>query len=592
MNEEESYEFGKILLDQMIQKIKNIETPEDFAIAVADLQSMSVNVFFGFSIDQDVKNATQMIPDFSSGGMGLPEKSYYTDSSPEGQSLLAQYKQHIANMLKLSGVYSTKQSLISSSKVLAIESHLANYSLAADEQRDPVKLYNPKSWNEFTALNPKFHWEAFFTRIDLNSVVGNTKQKINVTETNFYQGLSLLLNKTKLTDLKDYLIWKTLSKTAALTSKSLNDENFNFYGKVLYGQTTQSPRWKTCLKQVNAHLGEALGEAFIQVAFGKEAKGLVLQMTGQIIEEMRMTVANLDWLDESTKSGANKKLDTLVRKIGYPDQFKNYDTLLVMKHSYFENWIHANRFEFRFMINTLGKPVDRSIWGMNPQTNNAYYNPTLNEIVFPAGILQTPLFNINSNDAANIGATGATIGHELTHAFDDEGRQFDENGNLHNWWSNQVENSFKEKSQCLIDQYSNYSIVGNQDPSQPQLPDGPKLHINGKLTLGENIADLGGLKLALKAFLKNHPNTFSEQNHPDAFSEPNYTLAQIFFISYAQSWCGKTTFESLKNQITSDPHSPAEFRVNGVVVNLSEFSQAFQCQQGSAMNPINKCSIW
>lgn len=542
----------------LLLKIHSLQNKENLMDLLSELHQKDINAFFDISSIQNPGDATHMIGTLDQAGMGLPEKAYYTDKN--NLKIRNLYKVHIQKTFTLAGIR-PKDAFELSKKVFRIESDIAKISLSALEQQDPVKTYNPIGKIALQKLTPKINWNIYFNNIHLDN-----SDSLNIVSPLYFKRLSGLINKMPLSDLKAYLDWQVVHATSDFSTQALQQEHFEFYGKVLNGKKERIPHWKTCVSSVDTSLGEALGEAYIKVAFGKDSKNMADTLVSNVKSSLKEIITNLDWMDTQTKTGALKKMQTLNQKIGNPSQFKNYKDLAVSNDSWFENQIASNIFHFEESIKKANRPVDRNEWGMTPPTDDAYYDPTMNEIVFPAGILQAPLFNINSSIAANYGATGATIGHELTHGFDDSGSRYDELGNLKNWWSEKSSAIYKEKAQCLIKQYSSYSTS-----------DGT--HLNGELSIGENIADLGGLKIAYAALNK------TKSDIPDSD-------IKTFFIAYAQSWCGQLTKEAESTQIITDVHSLPKFRVNGVVSNLHEFTNAFQCTEGQAMAPKNRCSVW
>jgi putative endopeptidase len=565
MNEKSSNEAGRKGVKALMSRIEALKTvapekkAESLAQLVAELHSAGIPAFFDFYIDQDPGDARQVIPQFDQGGLGLPEKGYYLEDDAEKKKVRKKYLEHVAQMFKKS---QTSSSGSVATAVFNLEMALAKGSLSPIERRDPKAIYHKMSLVDLQKIAPSFAWDAYFAQMGLKKDAA-----LNVAVPEFFKVFGQQLTTLSANDLEQYLKWHALHGVADFSTHALITENFNFYHKFLNGQKTPRPRWKECVSSIDTHLGEALGEAFVAVAFGADAKQLGASMMNQIQEEVRQMFSRLDWMDQHTMEGAIKKLNTLVKKVGYPEPSRNYDAFTVVRDSWFENVMAGNRFESQRRLAKIGQPVDRGEWGMTAATNNAYYNPLLNEIVFPAGILQEPLFNVKADLASNYGATGATVGHEITHGFDDEGRQFDENGNLKDWWSENSTKRFTEKAQCLEKQYDEYTVA-----------DG--VHVKGALTLGENIADLGGLKIALRAYQKASPTAPTSEEY------------QRFFIAYGQSWCGKATPEYEKNIVQVDPHSPARFRVNGVVVNMPEFASAFSCQEGQKMAPKNRCEVW
>ncbi len=552
---------SKLLKDiNVLANNKSSNYKESLTKMVASLHKKGVPVFFGFYVDQDPGDARQVIPQIDQGGQGLPEKGYYLDQEDEEKKKTRlKYKEHLAKMFEIVG---EKNGVRLAKDAYSIEESLAKVSLSPIERRDPKATYHKMNLEDIKALAPDFDWALYFKLLGVPENV-----QFNVTAPDFFKGLNQIFKTASSSEIKKYLKWYSINSVAGHSFKELIREDFNFNGKFLNGQKAMKPRWKECVASIDSYLGEALGEAFVSVSFSPEAKNLSAKMMSQIQDEVRRMFSTLDWMDQNTANGAIKKLGTLVKKVGYPEPSRNYDSFKVNKDSWFENITAGHEFELKRQVAKIGKPLDRGEWGMTASTNNAYYNALMNEIVFPAGILQEPLFSINADLAANYGATGATIGHEITHGFDDEGRQFDENGNLNDWWTEASVKNFKEKAQCLVTQYDQYTVA-----------DG--VHLKGELTLGENIADLGGLKIALNSYKKASP------------AAPTSLEFQRFFVAYAQSWCGKATPEYEKNIVQVDPHSPARYRVNGVVVNMPEFSQAFSCKAGQAMNPPKRCEVW
>ncbi len=567
MNETASEKAGRKGVKNLVTRLENIRNVapenqrEELAKLVGEFHKLGISAFFNAYVDQDPGDATQVIPQFDQGGLALPEKGYYLDQDDEMKKSREEYFKHLKKVFKLAGMEETFAA-VAAHHTFAIEYRLADVSLSPIERRDPKSIYHKMNLNELIKIAPEFDWVTYFNVIGLK-----THSTLNVAVPSFFEGFSQMIKNNQFTVIVDYLIFHAVNSVADFSFKELMNANFEFYGKFLNGQKEAPPRWKECVASVDSYMGEALGESFVSVAFGAKAKNLSVTMMNQIQDEVRKMFGDLDWMDRFTMDGAIKKLNSLVKKVGYPEPSRNYDSLVVRSSSWFANVLAGNQFEHERQIAKIGKPIDRNEWLMTASTNNAYYNPLMNEIVFPAGILQEPLFGVDADLAANYGATGATVGHEITHGFDDEGRQFDEKGNLNNWWSVNSTDRFNEKAQCLVKQYDAY-----------QVADG--VHVQGALTLGENIADLGGLKIALKAY---------QSVSPTAPQQADY---KRFFTAYAQSWCGKATPEYEKNIVQVDPHSPAKFRVNGVVVNMPEFSDAFSCKQGQAMSPVQRCQIW
>jgi putative endopeptidase len=545
-------------MNSLLEKNHLLQNKNNLMPLLAGLHEKGINPFFAIYSIQNPGNATQMIATVDQAGMGLPEKAYYFDEDNAKTRTL--YLNHIHHSLLLAGM-SPAEAFRQAKKIFKLESEIAKISLSAIEQQDPVKTYNPIGKLALQKLSPQMNWSVYFKALHFES-----SDTLNLVSPLYFKRLSELLNKTALADIKAYLDWQVIHETSNFSALALQQEHFDFFGKTLNGKKERAPHWKTCVSSVDNSLGEALGEAFIKVAFGQESKAMADTLVSNVKSSLKEMITKLDWMDVETKTGALKKMQSLNQKIGFPKHFKTYTDLAVSNDSWFDNQINSNVFHFNENLRKANLPVDRNEWGMTPPTDNAYYDPTMNEIVFPAGILQAPLFNVHSSVAANYGATGATIGHEMTHGFDDSGSQYDELGNLKNWWSEASAKTYKEKAQCLIKQFSAYTS-----------DDG--IHLNGELSVSENIADLGGLKIALAAYNKTN-------------SEVQDAELKTFFIAYAQSWCGQLTKEAAKTQINSDTHSLPKFRVNGVVSNLPEFANAFLCTENQAMAQKNRCSVW
>ncbi len=535
-------------------------------LARLHLATASSGLYFGFGADQDMAESSQVIGFATGGGLGLPERDYYTKTDADAKTLRGQYLDHVAAMLELAGD-NTALANQHARTVLAIETRLAKASLSVVDKRDPYKLHHPLRLNQLQALTPGFAWKAYFQSAGL--VETGT---VNVTEPEFYRALARHWQSSSLADIKTYLRWQLLHAQAKYLASRFGDEDFRFYGKTLRGTPQQPPRWKRCVALVDAHLGEALGQEFVARAFGPELKQRTVRMAEQIEQTMADEIAHLDWMSPTTKARAVEKLRTLVNKIGYPETWRDYSDLAVARDDFYGNAQRATAFEVRRQLNKIGRPVDRGEWGMTPPTVNAYYSAQMNDMNFPAGVLQPPLFDPAMDDAPGYGNTGGTIGHELIHGFDDEGRQFDANGNLKNWWTPADKRQFEQRAQCIVDQYAQYVVVDN-------------IKINSKLTLGEDMADLGGMVLAWTAW-KMQTATVTPQNRD------GYTPEQRFFIGFAQWACENNRPEDLRVQAATDPHSPGKYRVNGVVVNLPEFAKAFACKPGSAMVSAKPCRVW
>ena len=535
------------------ERIGKLSDAHALPALIAFLHGGGWTAAFDVTGGQDEKNSTAQIAILSQGGLGLPNNEYYTKDDAESRTLRDQYARHVAIMFLLQG-QSPEQAARSAAVVMRFETELAKASRNPVELRDPESNYHRLTLAELVKQAPGFDWAAYFQALGLPD-----PGPIDVSQPEFFQRVGKLVTEASLDDWKTYLAWHVLDDAAAYVSSDLESENFRFSSTILRGVQEQPPRWKQVLRVVDEGVGEALGQLYVADHFPPEAKARALAMVGDLKDALRERINAVDWMGPQTKAAAVKKLEVLGVKIGYPDKWRDYSALEIKGQPYVLNAIACNAFEFKRRLGRIGKPVDPTEWDMTPPTVNAYYDPNRNEVVFPAGILQPPNFDVKADDASNYGNTGATIGHEMTHGFDDQGRQYDGQGNLKNWWSFVDFKRFEERGQKIIKQF---------DEFEPQ----PGLHVNGKLTEGENIADLGGLKIAYAAFEK------ARQRLPAAERDKKvdgFTPEQRFFLSYAQSWREIKRPESVRLQVLSDPHSPEGDRVNGPVANLPEFGQAF-----------------
>ncbi|HVW79091.1 MAG TPA: M13 family metallopeptidase [Alloacidobacterium sp.] len=561
-------------LQLVLEKIDALQSKDALPELAAWLDSIGINTFFDFSTDQDFKDATQQIAEFDQASLGLPEKGYYERTDEKSTKLREQYKQHIAQTFVLLG-QPQEQAIKDADTVLKIESQLAHVSLSNVERRDPKALYHKMTLAGFEQSTPQFAFDRYLRTLDTPPV-----SSLNVTVPAFFTGLNQILTSTDIAALKTYMRWAAIRQTPGTAlPQSLDEESFNFYGKILEGQPEQQPRWKRCARSTDRALGEALGQVYIAQRFSPQDKQRTTELTHDVEAAMDRDIDHLDWMSTETKARAKQKLHAVANKIGYPDKWRDYSSLQIVRGDALGNAHRAAAFEEHRQINKIGKPIDRGEWGMTPPTVNAYYNPQMNDINFPAGILQPPYFDPRQDDAANYGDAGGVIGHELTHGFDDEGRQFDGSGNLKEWWTPEDGKKFTERADCVVKEYDGFVAVDD-------------LHVNGKLTLGENIADLGGLKLAFLAYLDRAQKTGVDVTKKGGAEYAGLTPEQQFFVAYGQGWCQNNRPEDLRLRVQVDPHSPEEFRVNGVVVNLPEFQKAFGCKTGQPMAPAKRCAIW
>jgi len=546
-----------------LSRIQAVTNPKELVATIARLQAHGLNVGFHLDVQIDDKDSTTMIGGFSQGGLGLPERDYYFREGKNAEDIRAAYVAHVARTLELAGDTPASAKAAADS-VMAFETKLAKASRTLVDLRDPEKNYNKFKRAALSELAPGLDWDGYFAAIAFPA----DETKLLVRQPEFFTAFGSLLASEPLAVWRNYLRWRLLSETADYLSKPFVEERFSFCGKKLSGATELRPRWKRVLAAEDAAIGQDLGQLYVRKAFSPAAKARAQTMVGFCKEAMRGRVRAAKWMSEKTKAEAYKKLDTMRSKVGYPDKWRDYGKLDVARRPYVLNVLAANAFEFQRGLAKLGKPVDRSEWYMTPQTNNAYYEPTLNEMCFPAGILQPPFFDEKADDATNYGAIGATIGHELTHGFDDQGRQYDSEGNLKNWWTDADAKGFQERAERVARQYDAFEVL-------------PGLHINGHQTLGENIADIGGLRVCYAAF------KLATKDKKLA-SIDGFTPDQRFFIAFAQSWRTNDRPESLRLHLGSDVHSPPRWRVLGSVADFPEFRRAFGCPKPAESRP----SIW
>jgi len=562
---------GTTPLQPELERIGHIRDMRELLDEVARLHNQQISVFFEFGSEPDPKDAKMTIAGIDQGGLGLPEKDFYFRTDPKSQEIRQKYVAHIAKMFELDGVPAADAAK-KAQTVMSIETDLAKASLDVTARRNPQLLVHEMPKSQLAELIPKFDFDQFFTQL-------NTPQfsKLNVAVPDFFKEFNTLLANESLDGLKDYMKWHYLSGSARLLPKAFVDENFDFYGRTLSGTKELKPRWKRCVSATDDELGEALGRKFVEKTFGEQGKQRTLDMVHEIEQEMGKDIDSIAWMTPETKQQAMAKLHAVANKIGYPDKWRDYSSVKIVDNDYFGNWYRANEFESKRERDKIGKPVDRAEWGMTPPTVNAYYDPTENNINFPAGILQPPFYSNNADDAVNYGAVGVVIGHELTHGFDDQGRQFDADGNLRDWWRKNDAQQFEKLSQCFVDEYGRFVAA-------------PGVNLNGKLTLGENTADNGGIHLAYYALL----DDLAKKSIPLSSKQDNYTQAQQFFLGYAQIWCQNMRPEEARLLAQTDPHSLGQARTNGVVSNMLQFSQAFGCKAGDKMYPENGkgCRVW
>jgi predicted metalloendopeptidase len=570
MNEKAVDDARVTPLAEEFKRIDALKDRKDVLKEIAHLHTIGMTGFFRFSSNQDAKNSTAVIAQAYQGGLALPDRDYYTKEDAASKTIRDQYVEHMTKMFTLLGE-AAGPAAEHAAKVMAVETSLAKPARTRVALRDPQKNYNKMKQAELQALMPDWNWADYFKEIQLTE-----PGDINVGQPDFFKAANDVFKTVSIDDWKTYLRWHLLHGMAGSLSKGFVEEDFAFFGKTLTGAQQIKPRWKRVVAKTDEELGESLGKLYVADYFPPESKSRALEMVNNLKEALADRIKTLDWMDAATKQEALKKLAAFTVKIGYPDKWRDYSLLKIDRGPYALNVLRGETFERNRQLTKIGKPVDRGEWGMTPPTVNAYYNPNRNEIVFPAGILQPPFFDPKADDAVNYGGIGAVIGHEMTHGFDDRGRQYDAVGNLRDWWSPESAKAYIERSKAIVGQYSGYEPL-------------PGLHINGELTQGENIADIGGVKLAYMALQKALAKKSGASEKIDGF-----TPEQRFFLAFAQIWRNNQRDEDLKLRLNTDPHSPGRFRTIGPLSNFVEFQKAFEIPDGSPMiRPADqRVNIW
>ncbi|MGB8599859.1 MAG: M13 family metallopeptidase, partial [Burkholderiales bacterium] len=558
---------GATPLQAEFAHVDAIKNSADLIELIAKQHVHGVNPAFNFAVGQDATDSTQTIAVLNQGGLGLPDRDYYTKDDQKSKDLRASYVSHMKKMFVLLGD-APDAAEKNAQTVMALETRLAQASNTKVEMRDPKANYNQRTLAQLATDAPGADWIRYFNTIGLAK-----PGSFNLGQPKFFKILASEINSTSLADWKTYLRWHVVNDAAPTLSKAFADERFDFFGKTLNGQKEQLPRWKRMVQLTDNSLPEAMGKLYVEKHFAGPAKQRTLDLVKNLRAAMNERIQSLEWMDTPTRAMAQKKLEAFAIKIGYPDKWRDYSALKLSRESLVNNVAAANEFEFKRQLAKVGKPVDRNEWGMSPPTVNAYYNPEMNEIVFPAGILQPPFFDANGSDAANYGAIGMVIGHEFTHGFDDEGRQYDAQGNLKSWWTDAAEKNFNERAALVEAQYNQYKPL-------------PDVAINGKLTLGENIADLGGIKMAYLAWKK------SQQGKPAGANVHGLTPEQQFFVAYGQVWRSHARPEAARLRLATDPHSPPEYRIRGSLENMPEFLRAYNCPAPAGASDRKLKAIW
>jgi putative endopeptidase len=552
-----------------LNRIEAIRDQPGVQTAIARLHGMGIPAGFVFRSTPDAKKSSRTIAEAYQGGLGLPDRDYYLKADSASEKIRTQYVDHVTRMLQLSGLDKPRAES-SAGAIMRLETALAKASMSKEEQRDPEAIYHLTTAPELQKSTPGFRWAVYFSSLGLEGV-----KELNVAQPEFIRAYDSLFRSAPLATWKAYLRWNLIANTAPALSSPLVEESFRFNSTVLRGVKEMRPRWKRCLTLTDNAVGEILGQAYVKKNFTPQAKARALAMVRNIRAELRNRLGTLSWMSEETKTKAYAKLDSIISKIGYPDKWRDYTKLEARPGPFVSNVLRSAAFETRRDLTKIGRPTDRSEWGMTAPTVNAYYNPPTNEITFPAGIMQPPFFDPQADDAVNYGGMGAVIGHEITHGFDDQGRQFDAFGNLSGWWTEADTKEFNRRAEVVEKQFDRYVAIDS-------------LHVNGKLTLGENIADLGGLLIAYGAYRR------SLEGKPEPASLDGLTGPQRFFLAWAQIWRAKTRPEFTRLLVNVDPHAPPEFRTIGPLSNMPAFAEAFGCRPGDPMvrPETERAQIW
>jgi predicted metalloendopeptidase len=568
MDEKKLNAIGLKSLDTEFARVAALKDKKQIPALIAHFNRIGVATPVDMAIHLDNKDSTKYVVDFAQSGLGLPDRDYYLkDDDAKLKEARTKYVAHITKMLTLAG---DKNAAEKAKKIVALETELAKVQWTKVQNRDPIKVYNKEDLAQLAALTPDFNWKSYLADVGLDGKL----TYVIVSQPSYLSGFDMVLKSTPLAVWKDYFYWHVLSSQAPYLSKAVSDENFAFYGTALNGVPEQQPRWKRAVNLEEGAIGEGLGKLYVAQYFPPENKARVEKLVGNLLAAFRQSVDTLDWMSPETKNEAKAKLAAFTPKIGYPSKWRDYSALKIDKNDLVGNVQRANSFDFQRNVNKLGQPVDRTEWDMTPQTVNAYYNPEMNEVVFPAAILQPPFFNPLADDAVNYGAIGAVIGHEISHGFDDSGAQYDGNGNLRDWWTKEDHERFAAKTAALVKQYGAYSPL-------------PGYNVNGELTLGENIADNSGLAIAYKAYKLS-------LDGKEAPVIDGLTGEQRFYLGFGQVWRGKVRDNATIVRIKTDPHSPAQFRGNGTVKNQPGFYSAFGVKEGDAMYlpPEQRVLMW
>jgi predicted metalloendopeptidase len=565
---------GTAPLTPELERIVAIKTKQDLIREIAAMHRNGTSALFGFYPQPDMHDSTRTVANIDQGGITLPDRDYYLKDDPKSVETRQKYLEHVQKMFALAGD-NPEMAAAEAKAVLDVETGLAKAAMDRTVRRDPKTRDHKMTVAEIAAAAPNFDLTSYFADSGAPQFTS-----LNVGNPDFFKQVNDQLNTVSLDDWKIYLAWKAINEYAPLMGKAFVEEDFLFNGKFMSGQQEMEPRWKRCVKSTDASLGMALGQLYVDRTFGPEGKERTLKMVRAIEDAMHRDLDQLTWMSDTTKQKAYEKLSTIVNNIGYPDKWRDYSSVTIQSGDYAGNAVRARAFEVQRQLKKIEKPTDRKDWGMTPPTVNAYYRPPMNDINFPAGILQPPFYGKLMDDAVNYGAIGVVIGHELTHGFDDQGRKYDAQGNFRDWWTADDAKAFEERADCTAKEYSSFvSVKGDKGDGTDDVK------LNGKLTLGENTADNGGLKLAYMALTNIIGNT-------PVKPIDGYTPAQRYFLAYGQIWCQNVTDQQARKLVLIDPHSPGRWRVNGAVQNSAAFQQAFGCKAGQPMVSQNACRVW
>jgi putative endopeptidase len=573
MNVDLADKLGAKPVEPAMKTIAALDDKKNLSALVAKLQDeFALATFYQMDVAQDQKDSTRQIVNTIQGGITLPDRSYYIADDDRSRKLREEYVDHVTKMFVLLGD-SPERAAEEAKSVMSVETALAKGAIDRVELRDPAKRYHIMTLAGLQALSPDYNWTTYVKDINIGKF-----ETLNVATPTYFTAMNTEINVASLDALKSYLRWHALHHAAPALSKPFVEENFNFFSATLQGQKEQTPRWKLCTRATDHALGEAVGQDWVKQNFPPDAKANMDKLVAALEKALGEDIQQLPWMSDATKAEAEKKLAAIKNKIGYPENWRDYSTLKVDRADYLGNLQRSENFERRRNFNKLGKPVDEKEWGMTPPTVNAYYNPPQNDINFPAGILQPPFFDNNMDAAVNFGGIGVVIGHEMTHGFDDQGSKYDPQGNVRNWFTDEDRKKFTERTDCEVKEYDGFKVADGQN-------------LNGKLTLGENTADNGGIRIAFQALEEVLASGGGESGYVDG-KKDGYTPQQRFFISFGQIWCQNQTEQTARVLAKTDPHSSGEWRTKGTVQNFDEFGKAFGCKAGQPMMPVNSCRVW